>query len=177
MVIRLDAYMGGRTVRVSARLGMIALAGSLAAVVAVAVDQAGVITSASAAAEDAPSSIVETYDYPDSAKILAERGILLKKGDGRLLLTTCVTGGDFVEVRARNLDPFCFKATAATGWVSLELTDAFLVFSDSTHTTQADYTVNGVADSTTVAPGGLEGIGEGTGAGKTAVLLELRVHS
>jgi hypothetical protein len=128
-----------------------------------------------AAAADDPGSIVETFDYPDAARIQTERGILLKRGDGHLLLTDCVTGGDFIEVRARNQDPYCFTASKPSGWVTLELQDAFLVFSDSTHTTVADYTINGVSDSTTIEPGGAEGIGEGTTPGQRAVLLELRV--
>ncbi len=48
------------------------------------------------------------------------------------------------------------------------------MFSDSKHTTVADYTVNGVSDSTTIAPGRAEGIGEGSNpTGESAVLLKL----
>lgn len=165
--MRFLGYLG-----VFAATGGIAVAGALTAAAATDDAQRPAVL---AAAEDDPSSIVETFEYPDAARILAERGILLKRGDGHLLLTDCVTGGDFIQVRARNQDPYCFRATGATGWVTLELQDAFLVFSDSTHTTVANYTVNGVSDSTTIEPGGAEGIGEGTNPGQRAVLLELRV--
>ncbi|MBM0278118.1 hypothetical protein [Micromonospora tarensis] len=117
---------------------------------------------------------MEDFTYPGAAQILNERGILLKKGDGHLVLTDCVTGGDFIEVRSRNRSPFCFRATGPTGYVTLELSEAFLVFSDSTHTTVANYTVGGVSDSATIEPGGATGIGEGSTPGSSAVLLELR---
>ncbi|WP_412742255.1 hypothetical protein [Krasilnikovia sp. MM14-A1004] len=118
------------------------------------------------------SSLVETFDYPNADKIFADRNIRLKKGDGHLLLTDCSAGGDFIQVRSRNRDPFCFRLLAPNGWVTMELSDAFLVFSDSKHTTVADYTVNGVADSATVEPGEATGIGEGGGS-RPAVLLKL----
>lgn len=139
----------------------------------------GVAAAASAdksAVADDSTSIVETYDYPGAAQIFTDRGILLKKGDGHLLLANCVTGADQIQVRSRNRDPFCFNLSGSSGWLTLELSDAFLVFSDSKHTTVADYTINGVADSTTVAPGGAEGIGEGGSTnGQPAVLLKLTV--
>jgi hypothetical protein len=154
-------------------LGVVALTGA-ATLFGVAGSATAGSTSKASVAADEPTSIVETYDYPDAAKILAERDILLKRGDGHLVLTDCVAGGDFIQVRSRGRDPFCFKASAAGAWVTLELSDAFLVFSDSTHTTVADFTVNGVSDSATVAPGGAEGIGEGGSPnGDSAVLLKL----
>jgi hypothetical protein len=167
-------HTGVGTLRLIGYLGVVTLTGAAALFGAAGSATADSTSKASVAAADDATSIVETYDYPDAANILAERDILLKKGDGHLVLTDCVTGGDFIQVRSRNRDPFCFKASAAGAWVTLELSDAFLVFSDSKHTTVADYTVNGVSDSTTVAPGGAEGIGEGGSTnGDSAVLLKL----
>jgi hypothetical protein len=164
-VLRLWGYVGVAAVTVGATL-FGAAAGAVA----------GDPKKAVQAAADEPTSIVETFDYPGAEQISADRDILLKKGDGHLLLTDCVTGADLIQVRSRNRDPFCFRLTAPTGWLTLELSDAFLVFSDSKHTTVADYTVDGVSDSTTVAPGGAEGIGEGSGTtGHPAVLLKLSV--
>ena len=166
---------GGKDLRLIGYLGLVLAAGAAtlfggAAVAA----NADANPSTGTVASDSSSSLVETFDYPDSANVATQRGILLKKGDGHLVLTDCVTGGDFIQVRSRNRDPFCFKATAPTAWVTLELSDAFLVFSDSKHTTVADYTVNGVSDSATVAPGAAQGIGEGGNPnGSSAVLLKL----
>jgi hypothetical protein len=126
-----------------------------------------------AAAADEPSSLVETFDYPGAAQIQADRDILLKKGDGHLLLTDCAVGADLIQVRSRNRDPFCFRVSAAGAWVTMELPDAYLVFSDSKHTTTADYTIDGVSDSATVAPGSAAGIGEGQTEGAKGVLLKL----
>lgn len=151
--------------RFLSRLGVLVFAGSTALL--------GAATAA--VAEDNPPPLEEEYDYPGADKIFAERGIRLKKGDGNVTLTDCVTGADLLEVRARNRSPFCFNVRGNTGFLTMELTESFVVFSNSTHTTVANYTVKGVPGSTTVAPGGAEGIGEGEGPGKSATLLEIRV--
>lgn len=153
--------------RFFSKLGALVLAGGAALL--------GVATVA--AADDTPPPIEEDYDYPGADKIFAERGILLKKGDGHILLTDCVPGGDFLEVRSRNRDPFCFRVTGSSGYLTMELSDAYLVFSDSSHTTVANYVVNGVPGSTTVVPDGVEGIGEGSNPAGSPVLLEIRVTS
>lgn len=127
-----------------------------------------------AAAEDDPASLVETFAYPNADQIEATKFIKLKRGDGQLLLVDCVAGHDFIEVRARNRDAYCFEVRKPGAWVTLELDNAFLVFSDSDHTTVANYTVDGVSDSATIPPGGAQGIGEGEVPGTRAVLLELR---
>lgn len=152
--------------RISSRIGVLVFAAGTALLGA----------AGPAMAADNPPPLEEEYDYPGADKIYAERGIRLKKGDGNILLTDCVSGADLLEVRSRGRDPFCFGVRGNTGYLSLELTEAFLVFSTRTHTTVADYTVNGVAGSTTVQPGGAEGIGEGSGPGKSATLMEIRVR-
>lgn len=157
--------------RFRAQLGLLALAGSATFLV-----PASLASTASAAPADEPPPLEETYDYPGAAKIFAERGILLKKGDGHILLTSCSPSGDFLEVRSRNRDSFCFRVTGATGYLTLELTDTFLILGDSRHTTVANYSVDGQSGTKTVAPGGAEGIGEGAGQ-HTATLLEIRVTS
>jgi hypothetical protein len=164
---------GGKAVRFG---GYIAVAGLTVAAVVTGVGTVAAAQGAgpaAAAAADEPSSIVEQFDYPAAAQIQADRDLLLKKGNGHLLLTDCVVGADLVQVRSRNRDPFCFEVTAPGGWVTMELSDAYLVFSDSEHTTVADYTVDGVSDTATVAPGAAAGIGEGETEGATAVLLKL----
>ena len=160
--------------RTRAQLGVLAVAGAAAFLVPAGVSAAP--AGHTAAAADEPPTLEETFDYPGAAKILAERGILLKKGDGHILFTSCAPSGDYLEVRARNKDPFCFKVTGATGYLTLELADTYLIFSDSRHTTVANYTVDGQGGTKTVAPGGAEGIGEGSG-GHSATLLEIRVTS
>jgi hypothetical protein len=127
-----------------------------------------------ASAEDVPPPTEETFDYPGAEAIFKSRGILLKKGDGHILLAECAPGGNQLEVRSRNRDPFCFNVKGKKGWLTLELTEAFLIFSTDSHKTEAKFTVDGVTGTKTVLPGEAEGIGEGGGS-KSATLIELRV--
>src|SRR3982751_1330666 len=78
-VLRLWGYMGVAAVTVGATLF-----GAAAGAVADDPKKAG------QGGADEPTSIVETFDYPGAEQILADRDILLKKGDGHLLLTDCV---------------------------------------------------------------------------------------
>ncbi|QES21714.1 hypothetical protein [Streptomyces venezuelae] len=75
-----------------------------------------------------PPLAVETFEYPDAARIFQERGIKLKSGDGHITLATCGTPG-LIEIRARGMDEadpvgrglFCFKVTGKTGRLDLEI--------------------------------------------------------
>ncbi|WP_240361588.1 hypothetical protein [Streptomyces sp. MBT27] len=75
-----------------------------------------------------PPTAVETFIYPEAAKIFRDRGIKIKGGDGHILLATCGEPG-LIQVRARNMqqaDPvgkgqFCFRVTGPTGRLDLEL--------------------------------------------------------
>ncbi|GAA0488584.1 secreted protein [Paractinoplanes deccanensis] len=154
-------------------LGYLAVAGLTAGAVLGGAGAVAATRADAAAAAEETASLVEDFAYPGAEKILADRDILLKKGDGRLLLTDCAVGADLIQVRSRGRDPFCFEAAGSGAWVTMELSDAFLVFSDSEHTTVADYTVDGVSDSAVVEPGGAAGIGEGQTEGSSAVLLKL----
>ncbi|GAA2986773.1 hypothetical protein [Streptomyces flavovirens] len=86
------------------------------------------------AAGDMPVA-VEDFNYPQADKVLAERGITLKRGDGHIILTSIT---DLVECRA---DPaniwveahtgtrkFCFHTNAKTGYLTMELPDTFNIW-------------------------------------------------
>ena len=130
-----------------------------------------------ALADDNPPPIEENYDYPGAAKIFADRGILLKKGDGHILLVDCASGSDLLQVRARNKDPFCFRISGATGYLSLELADTYLIRGDSGHTVQATISVDGKSSTVTLARDAWTGVGEGTNPSESATLLEFHASS
>ncbi|WP_159041574.1 hypothetical protein [Streptomyces sp. WM4235] len=107
-------------------------AGVAAGVAAIAVGvaiQGGVFVASAAAADDPlPPVAVETFEYPDAAKIFQQRGIKLKSGDGHIMLAACGEPG-LIEVRARRMQDidtvghglFCFRVTGTTGRLDLEL--------------------------------------------------------
>ncbi|MFI6462776.1 hypothetical protein [Streptomyces sp. NPDC050528] len=127
-----------------------------------------------------PPALVEDYSYPGADRILAEKGIKLKKGDGRILLADCdstasqihvMTVGDPAQNRA---DDYCFRTVGKTGWLTLELSRVFAVAA-SDHPIRADLTANGETTSVLVPKGELAPVGEGTVGGARSVLVELRV--
>ncbi|MFD5092504.1 hypothetical protein ACFWMR_18010 [Amycolatopsis thailandensis] len=123
--------------------------------------------------DDLPPAIVEDYSYPDAAKILAERGIKLIKGDGHILFADCAAGTGQAEVWSRTKGHLCFKISGATGLLTMEVPEAYLITGAGAHTIVADIVVDGVPSTVTVAKGEFRGIGEGSDPNSgPATLLE-----
>jgi hypothetical protein len=55
-------------------------------------------------AEEGPGYAIEDYGYPNADKILADRGIRLKRGDGHITLADCASATDLFEVWSRAND-------------------------------------------------------------------------
>ncbi|GAA3298494.1 hypothetical protein [Streptomyces cinereospinus] len=77
-------------------------------------------------AGEAPGYAVEDFAYPQADKILQERGILLKRGDGHIVLADCGPAG-LLEVWARSQDRICFRVTGNEGYLSLEVPAVYAV--------------------------------------------------
>ncbi|MEU1461236.1 hypothetical protein ABZ467_11220 [Streptomyces sp. NPDC005727] len=127
-----------------------------------------------------PPTAVEDYGYPGADRILAEKGIKLKRGDGHILLAVCDLAAQQIRVQTVKDDSvgrqgtYCFKATAKTGRLTLELPRVFAVEA-ADHPVSADLTANGRTTTVDVPQGGFESVGEGTVGGARSVLVELRV--
>ncbi|MFJ3307141.1 hypothetical protein ACIPSA_29300 [Streptomyces sp. NPDC086549] len=128
----------------------------------------------------APPVLVEDYGYPQADRILAEKGIKLKKGDGHIMLADCDQAAQQIRVltvkddSVGRRDTYCFKATAKTGRLTLELPRVFGVEA-ADHPVSADLTANGRTTTVDVPKGEYESVGEGTVGGAKSVLVELRV--
>lgn len=140
------------------------------------------MTSVSTAGAEAPPSTVEDFAYPSAADILATKGIELKKGDGRVLLVDCDPNADQIVVRtvgdpaAGRADNYCFRATAKTGYLTLELPRVFMIeLMASEHPISADLTANNQTTTVDVEAGGWASVGEGEIGGPRSVLVEIRV--
>ncbi|MBP2477510.1 hypothetical protein JOF53_006382 [Crossiella equi] len=127
-----------------------------------------------ALAADEPPPIEEDYAYPGADRIYAEKGIRLKRGDGRIVLVDCVNGADQLEVWARNKPKFCFTVSGAPGWVTLELPQVYLIKGES-HNVDAVVQVAGkpTADTLRLKKSEWNPIGEGSST-SDATLLEFR---
>lgn len=125
-------------------------------------------------AADVPPYAVEDFDYPGAERILAEQGIALKRGDGRITLAACDDTADQLKVLTRVGDgEFCFRATSGTGYLTLELADVFAIQTES-HPVRAELTAEGVSKTVDVPKNDFKAVGEGAGEPAT-VLLELRI--
>ncbi|MBT2389051.1 hypothetical protein J7E87_06350 [Streptomyces sp. ISL-1] len=69
---------------------------------------------------------------------------------------------------------YCFQATAATGYLTLELPRVFAL-ETTEHPISADLTANGETNTVQVPKDGFEPVGEGTVGGAASVLVEIRV--
>ncbi|MET8921106.1 hypothetical protein ACFWXZ_11890 [[Kitasatospora] papulosa] len=139
-------------------------------------------TTASAVGEEVPPSAVEDFSYPGAADILATKGIILKKGDGHILLADCDPAEDQILVRTvgdpavGRADEYCFRATAKTGYLTLELPRVFMLeLATSEQPVSADLTAGGKTTTVDVEAGGFASVGEGTVGGARSVLVELRI--
>lgn len=134
-----------------------------------------------AGAAESPPPIEEDYVYPFAAQIERDRGIKLIKGDGHILFADCVTGADQIKVESRRWPGtrghFCFRVKGNTGYVTLEIPEAYVIWSDQNHALNAKITVASETETVHVPKDDFVGIGEGGGDPNSgpATVLELRV--
>ncbi|MFF0744953.1 hypothetical protein ACFYVL_31580 [Streptomyces sp. NPDC004111] len=114
-------------------LGLLALGGTIT----------GFATANAAAAPTDPRaaaampSAVEDFSYPGAEQLLQDRKIVLKRGDGRIVLKggagdqgreSCRDARDiFVESRL-DKKGFCFTTTGTSGYLTLEIPEAFYLW-------------------------------------------------
>lgn len=122
-----------------------------------------------------PGYAVETYDYPLADKILAEKNIVLKRGDGRIVLADCASESGLLEVWARSKDKVCFKVTGSSGWLSLEIPAVYGIRGSATQTARVDMTVGTEEKSYDVAKDAFTPVGESADEqGRDHMLVEIR---
>ncbi|WP_097968500.1 hypothetical protein OG473_03505 [Streptomyces anulatus] len=121
--------------------------------------------------------IVEDFDYPGAQKVLEDRGILLKKGDGGITLIPCADAWDIkIDSRVAGRAGFCFKTHAKSGFLTMEMADAYGVWTKDQPVT-ATLTSEGKKTVVEAPAGKLTPVGEGDGESGSipSVLIELRV--
>jgi hypothetical protein len=94
---------------------------------------------------DAPTSAVEGFAYPGAAEILATANVRLLSGDGHILFVDCATPptGDIGLLKVFTTDEtigpdgigrVCFKVTATSGWLNLEIPGVYEIRGDGQRT-------------------------------------------
>lgn len=99
--------------------------------------------SVSAVADAAPGYAVENFAYPQAGKILEEQGIVLKRGDGHIVLADCASQTGLLEVWPRGKDKFCLRVTGDKGYLSLEVPAVYGVKGND-YQTEVNMIVDGV---------------------------------
>ncbi len=130
------------------------------------------------AAETAPDmpSAVEDLNYPDAEKILQDTKLKLLRGDGHILVAACDASAKQITIWSRTSekeDKFCFRATAATGYLTMEVPEVFAL-QTTDRPISADLTAEGKSQTVNVGKDKMEGVGEGLGDAPTT-LVELRI--
>ncbi|MFF3517093.1 hypothetical protein [Streptomyces sp. NPDC002573] len=125
-------------------------------------------------ADDTMPSAVEDFAYPDAPKIFQDTQILLKRGDGHILLTDCKsTYAIMVESRTAQKQ-FCFSVHGKQGELTLELPDAYGIWTQD-HPVEATVKSGDKETVVDAAKNDYKPIGEAGASGKPSVLVELRV--
>ncbi|MFB7449252.1 hypothetical protein [Streptomyces sp. NPDC056194] len=127
-----------------------------------------------AVADEGPGYAIEDFGYPNADRILADRGIKLKRGDGHITLAACGSATDLLEVWSRANDKICFRVTGTTGWLTLEIPAVFAVKGNS-YTTQVDMTAGTEEKTFDVNKNAWTPVGESADElGRDFMLLEIR---
>lgn len=158
-----------------------AAAGAASVALAVSSTTSAAAPSTSPAGDSALSYAVEGFEYPNAAKILKERGIALRKGDGHILLSDCAVTQDIV-VNTNNLDnvdrgKYCFKVTGTgkAGQLTLEIPKVISITAGN-YLVQASLTTEGLTTEVGVSKYDTTVVGQGVNpTGNPAVLVKLRV--
>ncbi|WP_257134099.1 hypothetical protein [Streptomyces sp. st140] len=138
-----------------------------------------------AAAAAGPTSLVEDFVHPGAERILQDRKIVLKRGDGNVMLkpgngeggmNACLGANNvFVESRL-DKQGFCFVTTGTTGYLTMEIPDAFFLWTQD-QPMQATVTADGKTTVYQAAQNDVTEIGEtdSPGGEKRSALVELRI--
>ncbi|MBC2868008.1 hypothetical protein H1R13_24540 [Streptomyces mexicanus] len=117
---------------------------------------------------------MEDFNYPQADKILAEKNIVLKRGDGHITLADCVSGTGQLEVWARSKDKICFQVTGNSGWLTLEIPSVYGIKGND-YATQVDMTTGTEEKSFDIDKNTWTAVGESADEqGREFMLVEIR---
>lgn len=127
-----------------------------------------------ARSSELPPTAVEDFSYPDAERILKEKDLKLKRGDGNIVLAECGSDPGQLKFVARNREDFCFKVTGKTGYLSLEVPSVGGVQSGD-YRAKVEMRVGEEQKSFDVPKNSWTGIGENADpSGREHMLLEIR---
>jgi hypothetical protein len=132
-------------------------------------------TTAETAADELPPFAVEDFNYPGADRILEERGFLLKRGDGHIVLADCGSEGDLMEFSVRRLGLVCFRVTGNEGYLALEMPSVYGIRTGDSTATHLELTVDNEEQTYDIPANTPAAIGESDDPeGRPHTLVEIR---
>ncbi|MDI5979888.1 hypothetical protein [Amycolatopsis magusensis] len=128
---------------------------------------------AAAPAADAPSHLVEDFLHPNAEEILAERGIVVGRGDGHITLADCGEN-TLIQLKSRAAGDVCFRAVGKVGYLSMQVPSVYLIYGGDKNLSAKLTAANGQSKTYDVAAGLWKPVGE-SDTGVEAALMELRI--
>ncbi|UJW29398.1 hypothetical protein L3Q67_29710 [Saccharothrix sp. AJ9571] len=128
---------------------------------------------AAAPAADAPTHLVEDFLHPNAEEILAERGIVVGRGDGHITLADCGEN-TLIQLRSRAAGDVCFRAVGKVGYLSMQVPSVYLIYGGDKNLSAKLTAANGQSKTYDVAAGLWKPVGE-SDTGVEAALMELRI--
>lgn len=138
-------------------------------------DNGGTVASPTAADGEMPN-IVEDFNYPGAAQILEETGVLLKRGDGHIVMVPCDGDNDIWIFRAEvGSKDHCFDVTATPGFLTLEMSKAHGIWTKAHPVKTTLREDDGTTTVINAPANNFTGYGESGDSGERTTLIELRV--
>ncbi|MFD7666792.1 hypothetical protein [Streptomyces sp. NPDC059788] len=129
--------------------------------------------SAASGSSEQPPSAIEDFSYPGADKILKEKNLKLKHGDGHIVLAECDSSPNLLKFVARDRADFCFKVIGDSGYLALEVPAVGGVQSHD-YKAKVNMTVGTEKKSFDIPKNSWKGIGENADpAGREHTLLEI----
>ncbi|MFI2610922.1 hypothetical protein [Kitasatospora sp. NPDC018619] len=162
---------------------LVGATGALIAGIGVASLTAAEAAGGTGSADPAMPVAVEDFQHPGAERLLLERQITLRQGDGHIWLkegqnnavpTDCQASNEiFIESRLDKRG-YCFTTNSKTGYLAMELPDVYGIWTED-RAVSAKLTAAGQEKQVDVAPNSIAPVGESLPGGKRSVLVELRV--
>ncbi|MGA5412784.1 hypothetical protein [Streptomyces pseudogriseolus] len=162
--------------RLAARILGAAAAGALAMLaVTTGLPESSTQESPELVVDEAPGYAVEDFNYPFADEILAEKSIVLKRGDGHITLADCVVGTGQIEISTRSSeDNICFDTVGDEGWLTLEIPAVYSIKGND-YATTVDLTVGTEEKTVEVRKNAWTPVGESADPqGRDHMLVEIR---
>jgi hypothetical protein len=118
---------------------------------------------------------VEDFNYPNAAKVEAETGAVLKRGDGHMVMVSC-DGTEDIQINTRTgKKDFCFAVNAKPAFLAMEIPQAWGIWTTADPVKTTIREDDGTTTVINAPANDFTGYGEASAEAEPTTLIELRV--